>query len=625
MVTKLKEFSLHEKTKLIAAFLAVIAIISTIYSLQLASLKQIDPESLFVSDYRKSNRYFADVTDIMDEIVRNGYRDDVIPNVSYYYCIWNDKKTLTNTDSTEESFYSQFEDFYVLKDGLWTGNGTNRNFSVRTYITAFFNAYLAFPDTYFEQEQQEWEQNRELLLPYIIAGSSFAVLGILLAVFSILTTGKQSKESGVKLYKLDKLYSDLNLLILGSFAAFLAYHLQDILDDNTVVGLRIRGRQIRIFTNFKGDFILSSIFFLFLFLVIISVIFFLLLSLVRKLKAGILIKHSLLYLLIKKTYRLFKDAIGYLLHRSLYMSVSLTKTLYYRQCVVTAATGLLLIAVVILISLENALFILPLLLEIGVLIWYWKGNHILYHGIDSEIQKSLDEQMKSERMKIALITNVSHDLKTPLTSIISYTDLLSKEEGLSQTAADYIRILQAKSDRLKNIVTDLFDLAKSTSGDVTLDFETLDLKKLIEQTLAEMEDRISASKLIIKAQLPDTPVNIYADGKRLYRVFQNIIDNTLKYSMPASRVYLILEESEQQALVTVKNISAQEMNFTAEEILQRFSRGDQARSEEGSGLGLSIAESFTRICKGEFKVEIDGDLFKVIISFPRIKDSIDNN
>jgi len=192
---------------------------------------------------------------------------------------------------------------------------------------------------------------------------------------------------------------------------------------------------------------------------------------------------------------------------------------------------------------------------------------------------------------------------------------LSKEEDLSPSARDYVQILSEKTDRLKNIVSDLFDLAKSTSGDISMEMETLDIKKLIEQTLGDMEDEVEKSGMQIKTRLPDEPVIIYSDGKKLYRVFQNVLDNALKYSLEGSRIYVELEKHGGDIVAMVKNTAGYEMDFTEDEILQRFSRGDKARSSDGSGLGLSIAESFTRVCGGNFKVVLDGDLFKVAIEF----------
>ncbi len=237
-------------------------------------------------------------------------------------------------------------------------------------------------------------------------------------------------------------------------------------------------------------------------------------------------------------------------------------------------------------------------------------------GVSHGFQKSVEEQVKSERMKIDLVTNVSHDLKTPLTSIISYIDLLSKEEGLSPEAEDYVRILAQKSDRLKNIVADLFDLAKITSGNAEIVREELDMARLVVQTLGDMEDKIESSGHILKTSLIEPPVPILGDGKKLYRVMQNIFDNALKYAMKGTRIYIDLSKNKERVLLTVKNTSAYEMTFTEEEILERFTRGDKARSTEGSGLGLSIAKSFTEACGGEFGVSIDGDQFKVMVAFP---------
>lgn len=235
--------------------------------------------------------------------------------------------------------------------------------------------------------------------------------------------------------------------------------------------------------------------------------------------------------------------------------------------------------------------------------------------IGGGMQKSVEKQMQSERMKVELVTNVSHDLKTPLTSIISYVELLSKTEGLPPEARDYVAILAQKSDRLKSLVYDLFELAKSTSGSIEMQSEVLDFHRLVEQTLGEMQERIEQSGLALRISLADPPVSIWADGRKMYRVLQNIIDNALKYSMAGTRIFVDLAVLGSRAVLTVKNTAGYEMDFTAEEITERFVRGDKARTAEGSGLGLSIAQSFTQACGGRFHVAIDGDQFKVHVSF----------
>lgn len=235
--------------------------------------------------------------------------------------------------------------------------------------------------------------------------------------------------------------------------------------------------------------------------------------------------------------------------------------------------------------------------------------------IQSGIQRAVEEKLKSERMKMELITNVSHDLKTPLTSIISYTDLIAREKDLPDNVKEYAQILLEKSERLKTIIQDLFELSRAASGDIVLDMERIDLVKLLEQTMADMNEQIEASDLVFKIKTPDTPVYIMGDGKRLYRVFQNLISNVLKYSMKSSRVYISVTTQDNRAIVEIKNVSSYEMDFDEDEIVERFVRGDKARSTEGSGLGLAIARSFTHACGGRFEVSIDGDLFKVKLTF----------
>ena len=230
-------------------------------------------------------------------------------------------------------------------------------------------------------------------------------------------------------------------------------------------------------------------------------------------------------------------------------------------------------------------------------------------------RRGIEEGVKAERTKIELITNVSHDLKTPLTSIISYIDLLSREQ-LSAQAAEYVAVLQQKSERLKHIVSDVFELAKTTSGEITVQQERIDLTRLANQSLAEMEDKIQSAGLAVKTAICEPPVEVISDGKRLYRVIQNLMDNALKYSMKGTRIYFTLEKNDRTAVLTIKNIAAYEMDFTKEEILERFARGDKARTTEGSGLGLSIAQGFTIACGGRFDIDIDGDMFKVMLEFP---------
>ncbi|WP_024859378.1 sensor histidine kinase [Ruminococcus flavefaciens] len=239
------------------------------------------------------------------------------------------------------------------------------------------------------------------------------------------------------------------------------------------------------------------------------------------------------------------------------------------------------------------------------------------NNISDGIRSAVDKQVQSERMKIELVTNVSHDLKTPLTSIISYIDLLSAEE-MSPAARDYVTIISQKSDRLKAMVADLFDLAKATSRS-DMNSEQIDAVILTQQVLGDMADRIAQSGMEVRTDIKAESAPIMADGKKLYRVMQNLIDNALKYSMAGTRVYVYLENDGKNTHISVKNISAEEMDFTPEEITERFTRGDKSRTTEGNGLGLSIAKSFTEACGGSFEIVIDGDMFTANVTLPLIE------
>ncbi|WP_163256479.1 sensor histidine kinase [Clostridium sporogenes] len=230
-------------------------------------------------------------------------------------------------------------------------------------------------------------------------------------------------------------------------------------------------------------------------------------------------------------------------------------------------------------------------------------------------KRSLEEQIKSERLKTELITNVSHDLKTPLTSIINYIDLLKKEDLSKDEISGYISVLDRKSKRLKALIEDLFEASKMSSGSVELNIEKIDVTALLKQSIAEFEEKIKNSSLKLNFKYNDKKIYANLDGKKTWRVFENLINNIIKYSQPNTRVYIDLIETDTKIIITMKNISHYEMDFTSDEIFERFKRGDKARNTEGSGLGLAIAKSIVELQGGNLNINIDGDLFKVIIEF----------
>jgi len=240
-----------------------------------------------------------------------------------------------------------------------------------------------------------------------------------------------------------------------------------------------------------------------------------------------------------------------------------------------------------------------------------------FNNIKNGYKRSMDEQIKSERLKTELITNVSHDLKTPLTSIINYVDLLKSKELSQEEKDSYIEILDRKSQRLKVLIEDLFEASKMSSGAVNLEREQVDIAAILRQTLGELDEKINQSSLIFRVNIPTEKIYLYLDGKKTWRVFENLINNALKYSQPNTRVYIDLVELESNVLFTIKNVANYEMDFDPEEIFERFKRGDKSRNTEGSGLGLAIAKSIVELQDGRMHIEIDGDLFKVVVEFKK--------
>ncbi len=230
---------------------------------------------------------------------------------------------------------------------------------------------------------------------------------------------------------------------------------------------------------------------------------------------------------------------------------------------------------------------------------------------------AVEKEVKSERMKAELVTNVSHDLKTPLTSLIAYVDLLKKEDIPTEQGRAYLEVIDQKVERLRSLVEDLFEAAKASSGTLQVQAEIMDFAELLTQGLGETSEQIGGSGLDFRIQIAERPVYILADGKHLWRIVENLVSNILKYSLPQSRVYVQLQVIGEDVVLTTKNISAHELNMPAYELTERFKRGDEARNSEGSGLGLSIAKSLTELMRGKFAIEVDGDLFKATVSFKR--------
>lgn len=241
------------------------------------------------------------------------------------------------------------------------------------------------------------------------------------------------------------------------------------------------------------------------------------------------------------------------------------------------------------------------------------------NDIGSGLNRAVDEAMRNERLKTDLITNVSHDIKTPLTSIINYVDILKRSSISDEKIQGYLNILEEKAQRLKTLTEDVVEASKVSNGNITLECMDMDLKELIQQTEGELTEKFAARNLTVVINMPEEPAVIHVDGRRMWRVLENVFGNAAKYAMPGTRVYADLTLEEEQVLFSLKNVSEQQLNFSADELTERFIRGDLSRSTEGSGLGLSIAKSLTTMQGGNFELYLDGDLFRVNIRFPRVR------
>ncbi len=251
--------------------------------------------------------------------------------------------------------------------------------------------------------------------------------------------------------------------------------------------------------------------------------------------------------------------------------------------------------------------------------WDFKRFADNLNNISAGMSRAVDERLKSERFKTELITNVSHDIKTPLTSIINYVDLIKKEKPESENMKEYVDVLDRQSSRLKKLIEDLVEASKASTGNLAVNFAPCEIGVLLAQTIGEYQGKLEAAGLELIINQPDDPVRIMADGRHLWRIFDNLMNNVCKYAQPGTRVYLDLETAGNRAIVRFRNISKYPLNITSEELMERFVRGDSSRNTEGSGLGLSIARSLIELQHGEMKLTVDGDLFKAILIFERMK------
>ncbi|TGE38277.1 HAMP domain-containing histidine kinase [Desulfosporosinus fructosivorans] len=523
------------------------------------------------------------------------------------YYAKNDETEFTNTPNKAEDYFRSFPS-YMIFDGYKQEvfpQEVKEN-SQYNWITSNINQlgqkevmYIAFTAEYLNPRIAEWKENKLFVTNSLYQMAGFLLVLAIAFIYLVLVIGRKPlKDHEVYLNSIDRIYNDLNIgmcvLLIASWVG-----------------------AINILDHLKIYYLIFPITLLITTLVVILV-----LSLVKHLKNRSLIKHTLTFKIFYRLFRFINDI--------------------YNSGRVGVKVVLIVIGYPIIVAIT--FFMFPI--TIGVAAWLTlkkvkefeaikegvkqvKEGDVHYtinvagggefaklasdiNSITDGLYKAVENETKSERLKSELITNVSHDIRTPLTSIITYVDLLKHEKDQTKVEG-YLEIIDQKSQRLKVLTENLFEAAKASSGTIAVNFETIDLVSLITQGLGELDDRIQERKLEFKTNYPRDKVYIKADGKLLWRAIENLLSNIFKYALEGSRVYIEIIDSGTGVTLIIKNISAYELNISSDELMERFKRGDESRSSQGSGLGLSIAKSLIEIQKGSFNIEIDGDLFKAII------------
>ncbi len=583
--------------------------------------KSYNPNASEAENYEKFKTEYADkIGQARDRLIKNDLREyhlllqnlEEVEAPLYYASDGVNEYTNTTTEKEMFKTYPSYMMFEEYKRDIYPKEiKENEHFY---WITERIDELdpeshvvsIAFTKEYLDEKIEEWKENKVLTKAIFYRLLAFLAGFIISFVYLLLVTGRKSfKDEELRMHAVDKLYVDLNILLgMGIVFSWVA-----VLEDVSSPNIDILVIPITIPVS--------------------AAVFVLILSLVKHVKNKTFLTHTLIY---RMFYRLFQFV------KNVYDSGG-----------VGVKTVLIVIGYPLLIAIT--FFMFPI--TIGLAAWFAfkrvKSFLAIKEGVerikDGDIQhsisvdgngefaklaaninsitdglkKAVDSELKSERLKTELITNVSHDIRTPLTSIITYVDLLKNEKDPSKVK-EYIEVLDQKSKRLKILTDDLFDAAKASSGNIPVTLEKIDIISLISQGLGEVSDRIEELHLEFRFNHPKEKVYVSADGKLLWRSIENILSNIFKYALKGSRVYIDIQDVENEILLTFKNISAYELNISADELMERFKRGDESRSSSGSGLGLSIAESLIDIQKGKFTIQVDGDLFKSMIYLPKYKD-----
>lgn len=597
---------------------------------------QVAAQSLF-QNYTEYTKYLKQYEDGNTNI-KYCYRIVTDGQTSYYTNLKEDVRRMSTDDITSLfSGYQRFVAYNNDKMQISTNTLLDAN-NLRNAISAYeysfednSRVWIAVGDTYpYSDILLEGKLRYEENVPYFWAALVIAAACVILHILAIGTLTKYEGRTCIDdrviitLKKGDRV--PLEIFILLCVICYMAAMMGGVACVSCLVDRTLGVSVVTVL--FAVLALLCNIFFLALYL-----------CLVRKIKSGRIFKDSLIAMLLRKIHDAFIETYdnGQLMTRTwlpylLFLTMNLVLVLLGVFGIAIAFVMDMIIGGYLYKQNKERQRIIDVIEHIKSGDFSYKvemsrmhgENRILANSVNSigtSIQKAVETSMKDEKLKADLITNVSHDIKTPLTSIISYVDLIKREDLNDPKIQNYIQVLDAKSQRLKQLTDDLVEASKISSGNISLHFERINFVELINQSFGEFSEKFDQKGLTVIKNLPEKPVYIMADSRYIYRVIENLYNNIYKYALEGTRIYLDMEEdvAEKKVTLSIKNISAQPLNIKAEDLTERFIRGDVSRKTEGSGLGLSIAKNLTQALNGEFEICLDGDLFKVLLNFKTVE------
>jgi signal transduction histidine kinase len=545
------------------------------------------------------------------DVFQNEYKDDIdnAKNVVERNQLTSFREAIERIKSNSNiKYYINAGGNVISNDTLW-GITSDKNSYQRTVFSEDGRSVgsegaFVFDQSYINDKDTQLLSIKSVINTNIILGSICLVLWLFCLIYLIFAAGKKSIDpQGIHHISVDKLFNEITLAMLFLCCAAVA------------------GCVYLLFLN-----LFYEIFLVLLLAAAVELLIACILILVRHIKSHSLFTHTIIFTLFRLIFRFIKNIYN-------------AGKPMVKAFVLVAILGVL-TAIPFVFILSIPLALIFTYFQVKKYLTIKNGVKLIKNGIynqnievagkgeiaslsadinsiSSGLATEVECRLKSERLKTELIVNVSHDIRTPLTSVITYVDLLEKEDIQNENARKYINVIAGKSNRLKTLIDDLFEASKAASGSIAVNCDNVDLGELVTQGLGELDDKIKASSLDFKINLPQTKILAYADGKLIWRALENLLFNVFKYSLAKSRVYIDVFEDDDNAYIEVKNISEMELNIPEDEILERFKRGDESRSSDGNGLGLDIAKSLMACQNGELIIKIDGDLFKAKLKIPK--------